>query len=81
MVAERRGAEERLQLLARAMEQSADGLAVYEEDGRILWANAAASRVLRRPGAGARRAAGVGVFAGGTLEKWRSRWARFATRA
>ena len=79
VVAERRGAEERLQLLARAMEQSADGLAIYEEDGRILWANAAASRFYGVPAQALAGRRAWEYFTGGTLEKWRSRWARFAT--
>ena len=37
-------AEELRVLLSRAMDQTADGLGIYAEDGTILWANAAAAR-------------------------------------
>jgi PAS domain S-box-containing protein len=78
VVSERHAAEERRLLLARAMDQSADGLGVFEEDGRIVWANAAASRFYGAPPHDLTGRRAWEFFPGGTLEKWRRRWGRFA---
>jgi len=74
VVAERGAAEEGRVLLARAMDQSADGLGVYQEDGRILWINAAAARFYGVTAAELLGRRAWEFFPGGSLEKWRRRW-------
>jgi PAS domain S-box-containing protein len=78
VVSERQAAEERRLLLARAMDQSADGLGIFEEDGRIAWANAAASRFYGAPPRGLVGRRAWEFFPDGTLEKWRRNWDRFS---
>jgi len=80
VVAERRTAEEGRLLLARAMDQSADGLGIYQDDGRIVWANAAAGRFYGAPIGELIGRRAWELFPGGTLEKWRRRWARLETQ-
>jgi len=76
VVAERQAAEELRVLLSRAMDQTADGLGIYAEDGTILWANAAVSRYY---GAPVRELVGRRAwefFPRGTAQKWKRRWTR-----
>jgi PAS domain S-box-containing protein len=80
VVAERGAAEEGRVLLARAMDQSADGLGVYQEDGLILWANAAAARFYGVPVRELEGRRAWELFPGGTLEKWRRRWGQLAAK-
>jgi PAS domain S-box-containing protein len=58
------------------MEQTADGLAVYQEDGRILWANAAAARFYGVPSHELVGWRAWQLFPRGTQEKWSRRWAK-----
>ncbi|HSM93050.1 MAG TPA: ATP-binding protein, partial [Anaeromyxobacteraceae bacterium] len=78
VVSERYAAEQRRLLLARAMDQSADGLGIFEEDGRIAWANAAASRFYGAPPGELVGRRAWEFFPSGTLEKWRDKWRRFS---
>jgi PAS domain S-box-containing protein len=78
VVSERHTADERRLLLARAMDQSADGLGIFEEDGRIAWANTAASRFYGAPPRELIGRRAWEFFPGGTLEKWRRQWDRFS---
>jgi PAS domain S-box-containing protein len=74
VVAERRVAEEGRVLLARAMDQSADGLGVFAEDGTILWVNNAAARFYGMPARDLVGRRAWALFPGGSLEKWERRW-------
>src|SRR5574341_603466 len=78
LVAERRAAEEGRILLARAMDQTADGLGVYAEDGAILWANSAAARFYGIPLRDLVGRRAWELFPEGTLGKWRGRWTKLA---